>query len=521
MQARKTRRATMLGDISLELQRVLASQNTGGFKRYHHDPVGFCRDVLGFDPWSRQCQVLETLDEHDAVTCPAGRAVGKSRLGAGAALWFAATRGAGSRVILTAPGYRQIQLILWEEIKNLWRSAAVPFRGDCGKMASTGIRFSSGAQIVGFTAEDPVSFQGVRAPEMLVIADEASGIPDEIYHAIEGNMAGGAKLLLLGNPTRARGYFRESIRSPRFRAIQISAEESPNVISGQTVVKGLANAEWVQARREEWGEDSPLYKIHVRGEVVEAEEGRLFSTELIAGAEAAWASAHASGRLVIGLDPAGSGGEGDESAFVARRGKKVLRIQARRGLTEDAHIVEVLGLIATLRGDSVDTALVVVDRDGWVGARVYAALSAYRMTNEGAFQLYGVRGGERARRKPLTYDRVRDEVWFGLVDAMRDGLVIPEDLKLSRELAEVRAEVHISGRSKVTGKDELRRALGRSPDRADALCLSCVEVTDWDADRRTSESLERNAAVQHDPYRSPQERGIDPYSAMNAWGRRG
>lgn len=509
---RRTRAATLRSEWlrACEVAELL-SDRSAGLGKYKDDPVGFCRDVLGFEPWQGQRDVLEALAADDSVTCPAGRAVGKSRLDGAAALWFICTR-PGARVILTAPTFKQVQQILWEEIRILLRGAKVPLGIDCAKMASTGARAASGAQILGITAEKPEAFQGIRGAEMLVIADEASGIEDEIFHVIDGNTAGGAKLLLTGNPTRARGYFRESLRSPRFKCIRLASTESPNVVSGQNEIRGLATREWVAERQREWGEDSPLYKIHVLGEVVEAEEGRLFTAEMIAAAEARWSETPATGRLVIGIDPAGASGDGDESAFVARRGRKVLKVHARRGLTEDAHLVEALGLIATLRGDSTELPLVSIDRDGYVGARVYATLSAYQMQHEGTFQLAGVRGGERARRKPLVYDRVRDEVWFGLVDAVRDGLTFPEDVKLSRELAEIIAEPHISGRSKVTSKDDLRAALGRSPDRADALALACFEVAEW-----THASAPAPPPVQHDPYRGPEARGIDPYSALDAW----
>jgi len=518
--ARLTRAKSMANDVRIELCAVLASQaHSNPFEKYRDDPVGFCVDVLGFEPWEGQCTVFAALVAHDFVTVPAGRAVGKSRLDGAAALWFAATRGAGARVILTAPTFKQVQQILWEEIRNLWHNARIPLQGECAKMASTGARFATGAQIIGITADKPEAFQGIRGSVMLVIADEASGIAEDIFTVLDGNTAGGAKMLLTGNPTRSRGYFRESIRSDRFTAITLSAEESPNVRAGESLIPGLATLTWIEERRREWGVDSPLYKIHVLGQVVELEEGRLFSVDLIAAAHKAVATTPPTGRLVIGLDPAGESGEGDESAFTCRRGKRVTKMNARRGLTPEAHVVEVLGLIATQRGDSSEKPFVVVDRDGYVGAKVYAALAAYLVTNPDVFVLYGIRSGERARRKPMVYDRVRDELWFGLVDAMRDGLAFDEDLKLTRELSEIIAEAHISGRSKVTSKDDLRKALeGRSPDRADSLCLACFEIVDWAAARPEQPD---QPPVQHDPFRDARARGMDPYAAMDAWGRRG
>lgn len=498
------------------LSKAQARHSRGIFDRFYDDPAGFCREVLDFEPSPDQLLVLSEIVAADFVTVPAGRAVGKSRLDAAIALWFVATRGTGSRVILTAPTFRQVQVILWEEIRNLYHGAKIKLGGECAKMASTGLRLDSGAQILGLTAEKPEAFQGIRSPRLLIIADEASGIADEIFHVIDGNAAGGAKILLTGNPTRATGYFREAARSPRFRVIRLSALNSPNVLSGQSLVLGLATREWVEERKREWGEDSPLYKIHVLGEFVELEEGRLFTEEMIAGSETRWHETRPTGRLVVGIDPAGATGDGDESAFTCRRGQKVTKIHARRGLTEEGHIVEALGLIATQRGDSTELPLIVIDRDGYVGAKVYAHFLAYLQTHEGTFQLVGVRGGERARRKPLTYDRVRDEVWFGLVDAFRDGLTIPEDVKLRRELAAILAESHISGRSKVTEKNDLRKELGRSPDRADSLCLACFETSNW----LPAPAQQATEQPDHDPYRDPTARGIDPYAAMSVWGRR-
>lgn len=498
-----------------------ARPNGGSFARFHDDPVGFCRDVLGFEPWEGtredgelvgQQRIMREVAENDFVTVPAGRAVGKSRLDAALALWFCLTRGPNARVILTAPTYRQVQLILWEEIRLLVQGAKIAIPGELAKMASTGFRASDGSQIVGITAERPEAFQGIRAARLMIIADEASGIEDAIFHVIDGNMAGGGKYLLTGNPTRALGYFRESMRSPRFRCHRLAATDSPNVVAGRVVIPGIATRDWVEERSREWGKDSPLYRIHVLGEVVEAEEGRLFTEEMIAAAtaEATFKGTPATGRVVVGVDPAGDSGDGDESAFVVRRGNKVTRIHTRRGLTEDGHLLEVLGLIAMAKaGEREEKPLVVVDRDGYIGARVYATFSAYRMQHEDAFDLLGLRTGERARRKPLEIDRVRDEVWLALRDAFREGLTFPDDVKLTRELASVKLETHISGRSKVTPKDDLRKLLGRSPDRADALALTC-----W-LPSYVGGPIAETAPV--DAYEEPANVGLDPYAGMDAW----
>ncbi len=425
----------MYADLSRSCRRAASLHGPIGFEKYRDDPVGFCRDVLGFEPWEGQRKVLEALARGDSVSCPAGRAVGKSRLDGGAALWFAATRGKGARVVLTAPTFKQVQQILWEEIRNLFTYAKQPIRGECAKMASTGARMATGAQIIGITAEKPEAFQGIRGREMLVIADEASGIDEDIFHVIDGNTAGGAKLLLTGNPTKSRGYFRESMRSPRFECVKLSSCDSPNVVAGESIVRGLATREWVDERKREWGEDSPLYKIHVLGEVVEAEEGRLFSAELIAGAEARWSETLPSGRLVIGIDPAGASGEGDESAFVSRRGAKVLKVHGRRGLTEEGHLTEALGLIATQRGDSSEIPLVVIDRDGYVGARVLRAHVG--LPDEPRRRLPAPRR-EGRREGPTQTARLRSRARRGVVRSRRRLQGRPHDPRRREALPRAR-----------------------------------------------------------------------------------
>lgn len=508
----------MVADLAAAFHRAANLHGSGGFEAYFDDPVAFTQEVLGFEPWEGQKLVMRAIATHDAVTVPAGRAVGKSRLDGAIALWFVATRGPNSRVICTGPTNNVVQQVFWEELRNLFTFAKKPIRGECAKKSTTGLRTSEGAQVLGLTAERPEGFQGIRAGNMLVIVDEASGVDDTIFEVIEGNMAGGSKLLLTGNPTKSKGFFRESFRSDRFVCINLPSTDSPNVVAGEVLVKGLATREWLDERKRVWGEDSPIYKIHVLGQVVEGLEGQLFPYEMVTAAKALWPLTQPTGRLVVGVDPAGASQTGDDSAFAARRGNKVCHLYGRKLKSEEDHLAEVLGLIASHRGDSSEIPLVVVDRDGDIGARVYGILRSFQVTHEDVFQLIGIRGGEKARRKPLVYDRVRDELWFGLVDMFRNGLTIPEEPKLERDLSEIKAEAHVSGKSKVTSKDELRTALdGRSPDRGDALTLCCFEVREWKAEDVAPKPAP--PPIHHDPYIDTQQRGIDVYGSLD-WASR-
>ena len=61
------------------------------------------------------------------------------------------------------------------------------------------------------------------------------------------------------------------------------------------MIPGLAGREWIEEKREEWGEDSPLYLVRVKGEFAVAEDGKIFSIHAIAEAEKRWATTSESG----------------------------------------------------------------------------------------------------------------------------------------------------------------------------------------------------------------------------------
>lgn len=447
--------------------------------RYQDNPVAFSREVLGINPWSKQSEILESVRDHKRVAIRSGHKCGKSTTLAILALWFYCSY-KDARVVMTSVTSRQVDAILFREVKKLRLGAKHHIDGSSGELARTGIKADDFREIVGFTAKDAEAVAGISGANLLYLCDEASGIPDSIFEAIEGNRAGGARIVLASNPTRTEGEFFRAFDSAAYHRIHVSSEHSPNVVEGKDVVPGLAGREWVEEKRTEWGEDSPLFKVRVRGEFVRNEEGKIISLHALEQSHERWFDAVPSGRLHIGLDPAGESGAGDESVFAVRQGLRVHELYAHRGLTPDGHVAQLLGIISRYTTERSDRPMVTVDRDGEVGARVYGALRAYLDRNAESFELVGVRSGEWAKRDPKTYERVRDELWGNAARWLRDGGALPEDAKLDRELHAPEWIHRESGRQKVTPKDELRKSLDRSTDRADAVLLSIWETASWE-----------------------------------------
>jgi phage terminase large subunit len=481
---------------------------------YREDPVRFARQVLGIEPTDKQREILEAIRDHKRVTVRSGHKCGKSMTAAIAALWFYCSFD-DARVVMSSTTARQVDAILWREVKKLHARAAKrgrPIDGTPHELARSGLK-SGFREIVGFTAREAEAVAGVSGANLLYLIDEASGVPDAIYEAIEGNRAGGARIALFSNPTQTVGEFYRSHRDPKtskfYHAIHVSSEDSPNVKAGRIVIPALAEREWVEQKREEWGETHPLYLIRVRGEFVIGEDGKILTVHAIEESQKRWYDTPAAGRLQLGLDPAGPGEGGDESAFALRRGLKIIALTAMRGKTEDALVRHVVGELAPYRQERDEVPLVKVDADGPIGSRVYGLLRAYQDAHPRAFEVVRVRSSDRAQRAPRSYDRMRDELWANLAAWVGEGGAIPEDDKLSQELHAPEWIGQLTGRLKVTSKQDIRKALGRSPDRADAVALAC-----WEPMTEAPDAEPAGPTHEPEPQETAIDRVFDPYAGV-------
>lgn len=532
----KAERQTLMTDATETFRAALeiARRIRWPSPRYRKDPVRFFREILGVEPWSKQVEIIEAVRDNPRVAVRSGHKVSKSHSAAGIGLWFYSSFD-DARVVMTSTTSRQVDRILWRELRMMRArggrcvdcKAADPdgrriprpcphsalLDGEAGELARTGLKSDDFREIVGFTAREAEAVAGVSGKNLLYIVDEASGVGEEIFEAIEGNRAGGARIVLFGNPTQNQGEHYEAFhgKSKFYLGITVSSEETPNVVEGREVIPGLSTRPWVEEKKEEWGEDSPLYKVRVKGIHAKSEDGKIFSIHAIEMAEQRWDETAESGRLFIGLDPAGPTGHGDEIAFSPRRGLKQLQLKVERGLTEEGHLAHLLALIDALKVPR-ETPVVVLDREGNVGAAVYGTLRQYEEMNPGVFELVGVRASDRAVRQPHIYDRMRDELVANLEAWFRDGGAILEDVKLAKELHEPEWEEQVNGRLKVTPKKKLRKALGRSPDRFDALCLSCWEPLSLKDDAPPS----AQKANEEEDERVP---ALDPYAGADTWER--
>ena len=424
--------------------------------------MAFAREVLGVSLWRKQEEVLDALTTSRRVAVKAGNGLGKGFSAAVAVLWFIHSHPEGAIVLTTAPTFRQVRHILWRQIHRLYRPVAQVLGGT---MYDTRWELDPERYAMGLSADGADQFQGFHSPNVFIVVDEAEGVDDEIYEAIESVMTSAEPLLLLiGNPTSMDGAFRRSFYEERsiYRNITISAADSPNVQAGHVVVPGLTTAAWVEERKAIWGEDSPRYRSRVLGEFPEQGEDTLIDLQHIRNAVDRQLPDGDSGEVVLGVDVARQGS--DSSVILRRRGNRVEDIQTFRKLDT----MELAGRVAEAIREH-RPARVNVDEIGW-GAGVVDRLRELGHTVQGVNVAHAASNRDR-------FANLRAEGYCTLADRFRLALIsIPDDRELISELAAIRHSEDNLGRRRIERKADMRKRGLPSPDKADALMLAFLST---------------------------------------------
>jgi len=427
--------------------------------------------VLGIRVWGKQAEILRAAAKYNRVTVRSGHKCGKSKAVAILALWWVATRGE-ARVVLLAPSYRQISEIVWREIKETHRAARMPLGGEVFTNPEQGIRWRDGRQIFGFSTDSKERVAGFSG-NILYVLDEASGIPDEVHEVVSTNPGG--TVVMISNPTRTSGAFYDSHNQGALEhggvwfTVAISSEQAAAENTpipghpGRFRYKYLANSDWIEARKREFGEGSPYYDIRVRGAFARQADNAVIAAGLVDAAVKRWDSTDPDGPLEVGVDVARFGA--DDSGIVWRRGYWASEPITIHGFDTVAVANRVRQVCRDFRNPG-EKPRVKVDTSNGYGAGV-----ADILRQDEDLEVVDVSAAESATDK--HYVRLRDQLWFGMGGWLKDGGAIAADKILVGELKAPTYKVDERGRQKVESKDDLKKRLRRSPDRADALAL-CV-----------------------------------------------
>lgn len=429
--------------------------------RYAEDPVLFVREVLGADPHPNQLAMLEAYGRRERlISMRSGHRVGKTTTLAWIIIHQLVVR-CPQKTVCTAPTTKQLfealraETVMWfgrlpGHIQALYEV----------KSEEIILRKAPAESFVSFrtsSAEKPEALAGVHSEWVLLICDEASGIPEAIFEGAIGSLAGKNVIqILAGNPVRRSGLFYDTFHKLRSRwtTFHVSCVGHPNVTP--------AFIEDVASR---YGERSNAYRVRVLGEFPLADDDTVIPYELIESA--------------LHRDVAGKQVTSTWGLDVARKGRDACALAKRRGnvLEEKVRIwrgkdtMETVGIVKSAWDETPigrRPLYIFVDAIG-LGAGVADRL------RELGLPAISVNVSETAALSE-KYERLRSELWFkgrDFLDKKDCSLAGDEDLAF--ELALPIFDYTSSGKLKVEEKKlTVKRTGEQSPNRADAFLLTLV-----------------------------------------------
>jgi len=427
-------------------------------RTYYADPVGFVRDMLGVEPLPYQAEFLEALAKGERrISIRSGHGTGKSTASSWAMLWFLLLR-FPNKIVVTAPTSGQLFDALFAELKR-WINELPPALKSMLSVKSDRIELiaaPSEAFISARTsrAETPEALAGVHSDNVMLVVDEASGVPEQVFEAAAGSMSGhSAVTIMLSNPTRSSGTFFESQTrlSGSWWTRRWSCVESP-----------LVSNEFVDEMRLRYGEDSNAFRIRVLGEFPMADDDTIIPFHLLEAATNRDIVLDDGAGIIWGLDVARFGT--DKTALARRQGNVITEVSRWQGLdlmqTTGRVKAEYDGLPSNLRPREI-----MVDVIG-MGGGVVDRLRELGLP---------VRGVNVAESPSMgdTYVNLRAELWFKMRGWLEQrNAKLPKDEQLIAELASIRYAFVSSGKMKAESKDDMKRRGLPSPDLADAVCLT-------------------------------------------------
>lgn len=464
------------------------------------NPVGWVDSRLGEFLWSTQREIAQSVVDNRYTGVQSCHDSGKSFIASRLACWWLDVHPPGEAfVVSSAPTQTQVEAILWREIGKAHRKGELDGRITYGMVP----QWKLGQEIVGYgrkpqdlsnREEAMAAFQGIHARYVLIILDEAGGIPKWLFDAADALATNeAARVLAIGNPDDPHSHFVSQVMKPGsdWNRIQIDGYETPN-FTGEEVPDDLRelllSQLWVEERKQRWGENSPLFESKVRGRAPEISDNTVFSPSLLKKCQELELPGTDKGQY--GADIAR---EGEDRSVVARNRGGVLRTVKVLPKQDTMATSGELALILRQRGDVP----MQVDADG-LGAGVFDRL------REQGLPVHEFRGG----MKPIDTERFinrRAEIFWTLRERMEDDAIdLPpegEDDELIAQLGSLRFFLDSRGRIGIESKADMRKRGLPSPDRADAAAMASIPppaIGLADPDPSTSPPAEAAALLKED-----------------------
>lgn len=511
-----------------ELQKQIEER----FIFYREDPEGwsyFAEEVLGSILDDEQKKILNSVKLNKMTSVASGTARGKDYISAVACMCFMYLTPVwnekgelveNTKIAMTAPTGRQVQNIMVPEIRRLYRKAAERGFRLPGRLTGNDIRTEWEEWfLTGFKADDHnhEAWTGFHAANTMFVVTEASGIPEGTFSAIEGNLQGNSRILIVFNPNTNTGYAAQSQKSPRWAKFRLNSLNAPNVVLKKDIIPGQVDYAWVKDKVTAWCTSIPkedfkksendfeweegfyrpndLFRMKVLGCFPKVTSDTLIPLHWIELANDRWVEFHKtpSGQRIyssearIGVDVAGMGR--DDSVICDRRENIVKEFKNFNSAGVADHM-KVAGMTVNMMKNA-QYPIALIDTIG-EGAGVYSRLAELNYAGSEAQRKFGYdqvisaknsSGAKDERDKPLedftgeyTFANMRAYMHWAVRDWLNpdnnQNAMLPPDDVFAQEATEIKYSFRSNGDIIIEPKEDIIERLKRSPDKWDSLALT-------------------------------------------------
>jgi len=460
-------------------------------KKYRNDRAGFVRDCVNWDapilegarsaPY--QEEIWSELDDRERVSVRGPHGLGKTALAAVAILHFALVwDGEDWKVPTLASVWRQLSEYLWPEIHK-WAGVLrwdvigrEPFIRGIELMVRR-LRLSTGAAFA-IASKDAALIERAQASHLLYVFDESKSIKDKIWDSAEGAFAGGdVKWLAISTPGETSGRFYQiQSRQKGYHDWWVR-----HVTLEEAIAAGRMRPEWVEKRKEQWGEGSPIYQNRVLGEFADSPSDAIIPLSWVEAANERWQEWDKEGALTaVGVDVGGGLATGNQSVIAKAYDRFKIAELVKIPMASDPGVatMELTGRIAAmLRGKD---ATAIVDSIG-IGAGVVHRLR--ELEYEAIDFVAGRKTSLMDKVDSYGFRNWRSAAWWITRELLEHGsgydVCLPPDDELTGDLTTPKWKPVSAGLILVEPKEKVKERLpeGRSTDCGDAVVQVLVGKT--------------------------------------------
>lgn len=450
------------------------------------DPVEWANENLDLFLWSKQRDIAHSVKANRHTAVRSCHDAGKSFIASVIAAWWIDSHPPGEAIVVsTAPTFKQVHVVLWEEIRKRHKQGNLvgrvlqsdEWKLDDGTLVGLGRKPSD---------TDEHGFQGIHRRYVLAILDEACGIPDTIWTGVEAITSNAdSRILAIGNPTDPATEFGKVCKpGSGWNTIHISAFHTPNFTDEpvpDSLRPMLLDPAWVEDKKKRYGEDSAWYQGRVLGEFPDVGDDTLIPPKLIEAAQQRTLEPLGEQRLAVDVARFGS----DETIILQQAGPvaRVIGSYSKQATTETA------GKVLAHAREIVDLAEIRIDGVG-VGGGVVDQLAENDEAIIAGWTIVDMQAGGAAidRRR---FANARAEWYWALRERFQDGDIDldPDDDDLAVQLGAIKTKYNSRGQLLIESKDDMKKRGLSSPDRADALMLANAFVPFDDETVVTAEDM--------------------------------